>query len=364
MKPRSHIIAVILFFGSLLLILPARTAAQGSSQDDQPHIQPRNSPTPTPTPTPTPRASQPSQKPQDQYERPPFPGDVSKPQANEPSPKPSDDKYERPPFPGDVAKPQANDPSPKSSDDKYERPPFPGDAPGTSPTGGSVSGESSSKDSQIDMNGRSLKEEPAPPAEDESVLRPWDPHKAAKDVEVGQYYLKLKNYRAALERFNHALTYKPDDAEAIFGLAITQEKLDLLSLANQNYRKYLDILPNGPKSKDAQEGLKRVASNVATANPAAASANPAQVAAHDIEVGETYLAGNNFDGARERFEDAQRLTPDNPLVWFRLAQALQGVQRLDPARLYYRKYLEAQPKGKFAGNAKKAISQIDWLLGK
>jgi hypothetical protein len=40
------------------------------------------------------------------------------------------------------------------------------------------------------------------------------------------------------------------------------------------------------------------------------------------------------------------------------------VQRLDPARLYYRKYLEAQPKGKFAKDAKKAISQIEWQIGK
>jgi Tfp pilus assembly protein PilF len=208
------------------------------------------------------------------------------------------------------------------------------------------------------------KEEPAAPAEDETVLRPWDPHKAAKDVEVGQYYLKLKNYRAALERFNHALTYKQNDAEAIFGLAITQEKLDLLSLSAQNYRKYLEILPNGPKSKDAEEGLKRVAPQAAERTPSNVSANPAQLAAHDIDVGETYLASNSFDSARERFEEALRLTPDNPLIWFRLAQSLQGMQRLDPARLYYKKYLEAQPKGKFAKDAKKAISQIDWVLGK
>jgi Tfp pilus assembly protein PilF len=341
MKFRSHIFAGLVFVG--LLLVPAPQALAQESQDNQPHIQPRNSPTPTPTPTPSP---------------------TPKPAANEPPAK--NDQYERPPFPGDVQKPQANEPSPKPGDDRYERPPFPGDAPGARPTGGSVTGESSSKDSQIDTSGGSAKEEPAAPAEDESVLKTWDPHKAAKDVEVGQYYLKLKNYRAALERFNHALTYKPNDAEAIFGLAVTQEKLDLLSLADQSYRKYLEILPNGPKSKDAQEGLKRVAPHVAMRNPANANANanPTQVAAHDIDVGETYLAGNNFDGARERFEDALRLTPDNPLIWFRLAQALQGMQRLDPARLYYRKYLEAQPKGKFAGNAKKAISQIDWVLGK
>ncbi len=75
-------------------------------------------------------------------------------------------------------------------------------------------------------------------------------------MEVGNYYLKLKNYRAALERFNHALIYKSDDAEAIFGLAITQEKLDLLSLASRNYSKYLEILPNGPKSKEAREAIE------------------------------------------------------------------------------------------------------------
>jgi Flp pilus assembly protein TadD len=59
-----------------------------------------------------------------------------------------------------------------------------------------------------------------------------------------------------------------------------------------------------------------------------------------------------------------RLTPDNPLIYFRLAQALQGMQRLDPARLYYRKYLQLEPKGKFVKNAKKAISEIDYVLGK
>jgi Tfp pilus assembly protein PilF len=334
MKSSSHRLIALAVFGFLLLIAGPRASAQ-ESQDNQPHIQPRT--TPTPTPTPTPRASEPSQKPQDQYERPPFPGDTSPTRPNDPSPK---------------------------AKDQYDRPPFPGDAPGTDPTGRSATGESSSKDSEIDLNGTHDKEDPAPAAEDPSVLTPWDPHKAAKDVEVGQYYLKLKNYRAALERFNHALTYKPDDAEAIYGLAVTQEKLELLSLADANYRKYLGILPHGPKAKEAEEALKRIAPNVAMRKAADTGADPAKVAAHDIDVGETYLSGNHFDAARERFEDALRLTPDNPLIWFRLAQALQGMQRLDPARLYYRKYLDAQPKGKFAGNAKKAISQIDWILGK
>jgi len=94
------------------------------------------------------------------------------------------------------------------------------------------------------------------------------------------------------------------------------------------------------------------------------NADPAAIAAHNIDLGETYLSTNNFDAARERFEEALRITPDNPLLYFRLGQALQGMQRLDPARLNYRKYLELEPNGKFTANAKKAISEIDYILGK
>jgi len=320
----------------LAVFMSAQTAIAQGSQDDNPHIQPGT----LPAPTPTPRASKTQQtKPQDQP-----------------------DQYDRPAFPGDAPGTRPAQPTSKSSDG-YERPSFPGDAPGTD-SGSNATGESSSRDSLIDLNANPPKDEPAPAREDESVLKPWDPHKAAKDVEVGEYYLKLKNYRAALERFNHALVYKPDDAEATYGLAVTQEKLELLSLAEQSYRKYLQILPNGPKSKDAEEALKRIGSQAATRQSGASSVAYAKTAAHDLDVGETYLAANHFDAARERFEEAMRLAPDNSLVYFRLAQALQGMQQLDPARLYYRKYLELEPKGKFAGNAKKAISQIDWILGK
>lgn len=324
MSCRTHIFAGLLLAAGLFLALPAQLAVAQDNPDNQPHIQPRS----TPTPTPAPQQKGTQQKPPDQYERPPFPGDVT-PGANQPSPKP------------------------------YEKPPFPGDAP----QGDAATGESSSRDSQIDINARPAMKEPVPEETDPSVLTPWDPHKAAKDVEVGEYYLKIKNYRAALERFNHALTFKPNDAEATYGLAVTQEKLDLLDLAGQNYHKYLEILPSGPKAKDAQEAIKRIVPHVAMRADGTATA-PAKVAAHDMDVGETYLAANNFDAARQRFEEAVRLTPENSLAYFRLAQSLQGMQRLDPARLYYRKYLELEPKGKYARNAKKAIGEIDWLLGK
>jgi outer membrane protein assembly factor BamD (BamD/ComL family) len=41
----------------------------------------------------------------------------------------------------------------------------------------------------------------------------------AKDLEVGDFYLKGKNYGAAELRFREALNYKPDHPEATFKLA-------------------------------------------------------------------------------------------------------------------------------------------------
>ena len=43
-------------------------------------------------------------------------------------------------------------------------------------------------------------------------LHSWDPHKAAKNVEVGDFYFKRKNYRAAEDRYREALRYKDNDA--------------------------------------------------------------------------------------------------------------------------------------------------------
>jgi tetratricopeptide (TPR) repeat protein len=249
-------------------------------------------------------------------------------------------------------------PSPKPSP-RYTPPPFPGPE-----GGGQQQGESSSKDAEIDPSSAARTRPEAvanPNAVDEKAFRPYDPHRAAKDLEVGNFYLKVKNYRAALERFNDALLYKPDDAESIYGLAVTQDKLDLPDKARKNYSRYLETLPHGPHARDCEDALKRIDAHMATV-PTADSA--AAQSARDVEAGETFLTRNQYDAARERFEDALRLTPDNPLICFRLAQALQGMQRLEPARSYYQKYLQLAPRGPFAGDAKRAIADINFVVGK
>jgi tetratricopeptide (TPR) repeat protein len=89
-------------------------------------------------------------------------------------------------------------------------------------------------------------------------FRPWNPMKAMKDVEVGDFYFKRKNYRAALERYKEALYYKDNDAMASLRLAQCYEKLGNKTDAKKYYEQYLKILPEGEFAKEARASLERL----------------------------------------------------------------------------------------------------------
>jgi tetratricopeptide (TPR) repeat protein len=90
-------------------------------------------------------------------------------------------------------------------------------------------------------------------------FHPWNPMKALKDIEVGDFYFKRKNYKAALERYKEALYYKDGDAVASFRLAVCQDKLGDKAEAKKYYEQYLKVLPDGPFAKDAHVSLDRLA---------------------------------------------------------------------------------------------------------
>jgi len=89
-------------------------------------------------------------------------------------------------------------------------------------------------------------------------VKKWDPHKAEKDVEVGDYYLSRKNFSAAISRYREALEYKPRDAVATFRLAQALEKTGDSQEALQMYQEYLKILKNGPFATEAKKGVERM----------------------------------------------------------------------------------------------------------
>ena len=102
---------------------------------------------------------------------------------------------------------------------------------------------------------------------DLSEFHPWDPHKAAKDIEVGDFYFKRKNYRAAEDRYREALVYKDNDALATFRLAVCLEKMDRPTEAQEEYERYLKILPYGPQAADAKKAVDRLKAPAASPKP-------------------------------------------------------------------------------------------------
>jgi len=140
-----------------------------------------------------------------------------------------------------------------------------------------TAGESSSRDTKIDLSPPKddAKDHPSsdtsdPDAENDmeggtQEVHPWDPHKAAKDVEVGDYYFKLKNYGAALSRYQEALLWKDNDAVANFRLGQCFEKVNNPTEASVHYQAYLKILPHGPYAAEAQKALDRLKQKVSAA---------------------------------------------------------------------------------------------------
>lgn len=132
-------------------------------------------------------------------------------------------------------------------------------------------GESSSQDNPVDLS---------PPKDDAKAhrdssslvtdkgtgdptineIRPWDPHKATKDIEVGDFYFRQKNYTGAESRYREALYYKNNDALATYQLAVCLEKMNRPDEALEEYEAYLRILPDGPKAAKAKKAIERLTS--------------------------------------------------------------------------------------------------------
>ena len=77
-----------------------------------------------------------------------------------------------------------------------------------------------------------------------------DGQRAAKDVEVGYYYLREKNYIAAESRLKEAVELEPDSASALVGLAQAQQKLGKHDDARRNYEAYLKLNPTGADAEN------------------------------------------------------------------------------------------------------------------
>ncbi len=179
---------------------------------------------------------------------------------------------------------------PRHSAAQIEEVPHPDKAPGQNQAPprydrDKEAGESSSRDTKIDLSPPKddAKDHPFSDASESDVgdastdspsFHPWDPHKAAKDVEVGDFYFKRKNYRAAIARYQDALLWKDNDAEANFRLGQAFEKTNDAPQAVAHYQNYLKILPHGPSAGEAQKAMEKLKQKEAINDPSPRQSTP------------------------------------------------------------------------------------------
>ena len=108
-------------------------------------------------------------------------------------------------------------------------------------------GESSSKQTQIDVSPPADDTKKHPEADlgdsgsDVDEFTPYNPMKAMKDVEVGDFYCQVSRIiGAAISRYREALEYKPHDAEATFKLAEVLNKTGDTAEAVENYEELFE----------------------------------------------------------------------------------------------------------------------------
>jgi len=84
---------------------------------------------------------------------------------------------------------------------------------------------------------------------------------------------------------------------------------------------------------------------------------PKEVASKDIEVGGYYLETKNWKAAESRFESAMVLDPDNPDVFWGLAEAERHLGNFADARKHYQTVVDYDPDSKHGKDARKALKE-------
>ena len=86
----------------------------------------------------------------------------------------------------------------------------------------------------------------------------WDPLRSEKDIEVGQYYVKIGNLDAAMDRFNDAIIARPGYAIPFRYLGEAQEKKGMKREAIKSYTRYLDLYPHAEDRERIRKKIDRL----------------------------------------------------------------------------------------------------------
>jgi len=90
----------------------------------------------------------------------------------------------------------------------------------------------------------------------------WDPLRAEKDLEVGQYCRRKGDCDAAIDRLQDATVAKPGYAIPFRYLAEAQEKKGMRKQAIKSYQRYLDLYPHAEDGDKVRKKIEKLYKNV------------------------------------------------------------------------------------------------------
>jgi tetratricopeptide (TPR) repeat protein len=93
------------------------------------------------------------------------------------------------------------------------------------------------------------------------VKKEYSPIRAAESLKIGDFYLKKKNYIAAIERYLDAIEYQPNLIAAYDALGRAYEKNGASDKALAVYRDFLKKFPESPKAPEFKSRCARLEKN-------------------------------------------------------------------------------------------------------
>jgi outer membrane protein assembly factor BamD (BamD/ComL family) len=95
-------------------------------------------------------------------------------------------------------------------------------------------------------------------AEPATEIKGPDPLLCEKNIKIGDFYFKRKNYDAAISRYLEAIEYQTTSVRAYESLARAFEKKDEPAKAIAAYQQFIDNNPDSPKIPDFRQKITKL----------------------------------------------------------------------------------------------------------
>lgn len=100
---------------------------------------------------------------------------------------------------------------------------------------------------------------PADKPKGETEQYAFNPVKSRKDVEVGDFYFKKGDFKAAAARYLEATKWNDGNADAWLRLGDAEDRMNDAKSARAAWEKYLQLAPHGKSAPEVKKKLEKLA---------------------------------------------------------------------------------------------------------